>query len=67
MANVKDLVVRAKAELIEETKDKKVAEIKVRLKEIISSRQTLDMLEKQYENRLIEIENEINSVNLELK
>ena len=67
MIKVKDLVVQAKKELISETQEKKVAEIKVRLREIISAKKTLEMLEKQYEERLVEIESEINAVGIELQ
>lgn len=67
MVKVKDLVIQAKKELIYETQEKKVDEIKIRLSEIISAKKTLEMLEKQYEQRLVEIENEINSVAIELQ
>lgn len=56
---VSDLVKIAKRELVEETKDLKLIEIKTRLKEIIAAEKTIAMLKAQYEKRLVEIEDEI--------
>jgi len=56
------LVEQAKAELVAEAKEELVSEIKVRIREIHSARKVLDMLETSYENRLREMETDLEEV-----
>ncbi len=65
MSMIKDLVVRAKTEIVSETHDTMVDEIKTRIREIRAARKTLDMLEMSYNQRLVEMEADLREQEIE--
>ena len=65
MSMIKDLVVRAKTEIVSEMHDTMVDEIKTRIREIRAARKTLDMLEMSYNQRLVEMEADLREQEIE--